>query len=291
MQEIEWMDRVRSTYAALRPSEQKVADFVLANPERCAKASIGELAEWVQVSQPTVIRFVQALGFDGYRHFKYCLARSQGAQGPAGHFEHLAGFDLKPWDRMEDLPLKVVKVAGGLLEETLRSISQEELKRAVHLLATARTIDIYGVENSRTPAEDLLTKLTFLGLNCRLHTDPYLQQISASHLGVADAVVAFSHSGCSMDTVKALKQARRSGAGTVLVSSQKQPLLARYADVFLRAGGSETVIYGNAIFSRIPDLAVVEMLYTGIILSDYERFSRNLDQSGAVIADRGYTKG
>lgn len=50
MQEIEWMDRVRSTYAALRPSEQKVADFVLANPERCAKASIGELAEWVQVS-------------------------------------------------------------------------------------------------------------------------------------------------------------------------------------------------------------------------------------------------
>ena len=94
-----------------------------------------------------------------------------------------------------------------------------------------------------------------------------------------------------MDTVKALKQARRSGAGTVLVSSQKQPLLARYADVFLRAGGSETVIYGNAIFSRIPDLAVVEMLYTGIILSDYERFSRNLDQSGAVIADRGYTKG
>ena len=86
MQEIEWMDRVRSTYAALRPSEQKVADFVLANPERCAKASIGELAEWVQVSQPTVIRFVQALGFDGYRHFKYCLARSQGAQGPAGHF-------------------------------------------------------------------------------------------------------------------------------------------------------------------------------------------------------------
>ena len=73
---------------------------------------------------------------------------------------------------MEDLPLKVVKVAGGLLEETLRSISQEELKRAVHLLATARTIDIYGVENSRTPAEDLLTKLTFLGLNCRLHTRP-----------------------------------------------------------------------------------------------------------------------
>ena len=36
------------------------------------------------------------------------------------------------------------------------------------------------------------------------------------------------------------------------------------------------------------DLAVVDLLYMGIIQSDYERFSRSLDKSGAVIADRGY---
>ena len=34
----------------------------------------------------------------------------------------------------------------------------------------------------------------------------------------------------------------------------------------------------------------VDMLYMGIILSDYERFSRNLDRSGQVIADRGYAQ-
>ena len=33
------------------------------------------------------------------------------------------------------------------------------------------------------------------------------------------------------------------------------------------------MIYGTAIFSRIPDLAVVDLLYMGIIQSDYERFS------------------
>ena len=43
------------------------------------------------------------------------------------------------------------------------------------------------------------------------------------------------------------------------------------------------------IRDRIPDLAVVDLLYTGIIQSDYERFSRNLDKSGMVIADRGYS--
>lgn len=130
-------------------------------------------------------------------------------------------------------------------------------------MATARTIDIYGVENSCTPASDLLTKLTYLGLCCRMHTDAYLQQIAAAHLGVADVAVAFSHSGCSMDTVKALRLARRAGANTIAVTSRKNPLLAKYADVCLYTGGEDTVIYGTAIFSRIPDLAVVDLLYMG----------------------------
>ena len=210
--DIQVLDRIRKTYASLRPSEQRVADYVLNHPETCTQQTISELADQVQVSQPTVVRFVQALGFGGFRNFKYCLLRdrSQGTEREA-YFDHLGGFDLKPWDQLEDLPLKEVRVSGGLLEAALKSLSPQELDRAVRMLATARTIDIYGVENSCTPAGDLLTKLTYLGLCCRMNTDAYLQQIGAAHLGVADVAVAFSHSGCSMDTVKALKLAQKAG--------------------------------------------------------------------------------
>ena len=193
---IQVLDRIRKTYASLRPSEQRVADYVLNHPETCTQQTISELADQVQVNQPTVVRFVQALGFGGFRNFKYCLLRDR-SQGT----EREAYFD---------------------------------------------------------------------------------------HLGVADVAVAFSHSGCSMDTVKALKLAQKVGAGTIAITSRKNPLLARYADVCLCTGGEEAVIYGTAIFSRIPDLAVVDLLYMGIIQSGYERFSRSLDKSGAVIADRGY---
>lgn len=287
--DIQVLDRVKSAYASLRPSERRVADCVLNDPEGCTQCTIAELAQRVQVSQPTVVRFVQALGFDGYRSFKYCLLRDGRGKTPqTPYFDHLGDFDLKPWDRLEDLPLKETRIAGGLLEEALKSLSTQALSRAVRMLATARTIDIYGVENSFTPAVDLLTKLTYLGLNCRMHTDAYLQQISAAHLGVADVAVAVSHSGCSIDTVKALKQARKTGAGTIAITSPQEPILAKYADVCLSTGGQSLSIYGTAIFSRIPDLAVVDLLYMGIIQSDYERFSRNLDKSGAVIADRGF---
>ena len=255
--DIQVLDRVKSAYATLRPSEQRVADQVLADPEKCTRCTIAELADQVQVSQPTVVRFVQALGFDGYRSFKYCLLRDRSGKSPKSpYFDHLGDFDLKPWDRLEDLPLKETRIAGRLLEDALKFLSADALSRAVRMLATARTIDIYGVENSVTPASDLLTKLTYLGLNCRMHTDTYLQQISAAHLGVADVAVAVSHSGCSIDTVKALKQARKAGAGTIAITSPKEPLLGKYADVCLSTGGRALSIYGSAIFSRIPDLAV-----------------------------------
>ena len=156
-QDIRVLDRVRGAYASLRPSEQRVADYVLKDPETCTRCTISELADQVQVSQPTVIRFVQALGFDGYRNFKYCLIRDRsGGAAREACFDHLGGFDLKPWDQLEDLPLKEVRVSGGLLEEALKSLSVQELDRAVRMLATARTIDIYGVENSCTPASALL---------------------------------------------------------------------------------------------------------------------------------------
>ena len=82
------------------------------------------------------------------------------------------------------------------LEETLKSVpTGGELERAARILAGAQFIDIYGVENSCAPASDLLTKLTYLGLPCRFHTDAYLQQIGAAHLRPGAAAIAFSPLG------------------------------------------------------------------------------------------------
>ena len=87
--DIQVLDRIRKTYASLRPSEQRVADYVLNHPETCTQQTISELADQVQVSQPTVVRFVQALGFGGFRNFKYCLLRdrSQGTEREAYYLD------------------------------------------------------------------------------------------------------------------------------------------------------------------------------------------------------------
>ncbi|PVV36402.1 MurR/RpiR family transcriptional regulator, partial [Bifidobacterium bifidum] len=110
----------------------------------------------------------------------------------------------------------------------------------------------------------------------------------AGHLTKDDTAIAFSHSGSSADTVKALQLAKSAGAHTIAVTNNTGTPLANWADVTLLTGRGDMAIYGNAIFSRVAHSITVDMLYMSVILSDYGRFSTELDRSGRIIADREF---
>ncbi|PWG62372.1 MurR/RpiR family transcriptional regulator [Bifidobacterium callitrichidarum] len=277
-------ERIDHVYPSLRPAERSVAQYIRDHIEEAADLTVGQMAEITHVSQPTVIRFARKLGFGGYRELRYVLRHPDAEHKVA--FNPLAGFDLNPWDSADDIPAKAVDSAKSLIDELYSALDGKAYRKAISLIAEARFIDIFGVENSLTPAMDLFTKLEYLGLACRLNTDAYLQQIGAGHLTHGDVAIAFSHSGSSADTVKALRLAKSRGVKTIAITNAVGAPLAGWADVVLLTGRDSHTIYGNAIFSRVADTALVDMLYMGVILSDYGRFSTALDESGRMIRDR-----
>lgn len=278
-------ERIDHVYPSLRPAERAVAQYVRDHLAETSELTVGQLAEVAHVSEPTVIRFSRKLGFGGYRELRYVLRHPQAERRTT--FDPLEGFDLNPWDKLDDVPGKAVNATKSLLDDLLASLDRKELHKAVSLIANARLIDIVGVENSLVPATDLFTKLSYLGLNCRLNTDAYMQQIGAGHLSENDVAVAFSHSGRSIDTIKALRLAKSRGVRTIVVTDSPDAPIGNWADVRLLAGRGERTIYGNAIFSRTAHIVMVDILYMSVILSDYGRFSTELDRSGRYIQDRG----
>ncbi|MGI6212013.1 MAG: MurR/RpiR family transcriptional regulator [Anaerovoracaceae bacterium] len=279
-----WKDRVLRAYSTLRPSEQKVAAFFLEHEDDAEKMNIREVAEAIGVSEPTVLRCVRGLGYKGFKDFKRKMNQDSDS---SESFEMMRNMHLRPWDRIEELPLREISTLREALDNVLKSVETETLATAADQIAGARVIDVYGVENSNAAAEDFVVKMTYLGLRCRYYKDPYLQLISAVHLEESDLAIAFSRSGCSIDTVKATMLAHRAGAQTIAVTGRRESVISHYADITLLAGLDEQFAYGNAIFSRVTDMTIVDLLYMSVILSDYDRFSKNLDRSGRVIADRG----
>ena len=280
--------KIQQIYAGLRPSEQKVADYILRYEGKASKLLMETLASETGVSQPTVIRFVKAAGYEGFKDFKYALVQEEAKeQSQDDEKIGLYGFPLSKKDRLEDIPGKIVTTSMEMLEETLKNISMKEYRRAVEAVLGAENIVIYSVENSVCTANDLLTKLTYLGLNCRIYEDYYLQNVSAVNLTKKDLAIGISYSGCSRHTVEMLALARKAGATTLAMTNFENSLISKYADILLCASNRQ-FFYGDTIFSRISQLALVDMIYAGVLNRDYDRFARKLNKTSAIVAKRAY---
>lgn len=280
--------KIQQIYAGLRPSEQKVADYILEYEGKASKLLMETLAQETGVSQPTVIRFVKAAGYEGFKDFKYALVQEEAKEQPEDSDKiSLYGFQLSKKDRLEDVPGKIVTTSIDMLEETLKNISMKEYKRAVEAVLGAENIVIYSVENSVCTANDLLTKLTYLGLNCRIYGDYYLRNVSAVNLTRKDLAIGISYSGCSRHTVEMLALAQKAGATTLALTNFENSLLAKYADIVLCASNRQ-FLYGDTIFSRITQLALVDMIYAGVLNRDYDRCSKKLNKTSSIVNKRAY---
>lgn len=184
----------------------------------------------------------------------------------------LYGCRLTREDRPADIPEKIVAAASRMM------------------LAQAEKIDIFSVENSNATAADLETKLLYLGLNCRRFVDSYHQRIAADSMKPGEAAIGITYSGCSKDTVDALRIARERGAVTIVMTNFRDSVISRYAD-HLICTSQEQHMYGDAIFSRTSQILVVDMLYLAIIATDYDRYLERLRRSEYIIRDKAYQSG
>lgn len=279
--------KIKSLYNTLRASEKKVADYVLKNSNDVSSMSLSQLSQAADVSDPTVMRFVKTIGFNGFSDFKLAIVKDSVRESTEDN-RLLVDLHICQNDRLEDIPSKMMGITIKALEDTLKLLDLDSYKKAVQLITTAKTIDIYGVGNSGSIANDMMNKLLRLGLNCRAFSDNHLQQISACHLTKDDVAIGISHSGSTKDTVDALRIAKMSGAATVALTNFKASYITQHADISFCTGDVETTFYSETMVSRISQLALVDAIYMGILLSDYDNLTKRLDMVNMLVSNKVY---
>ncbi len=280
--------KIREVYSELRKSEKKVADYILINKEKIGEMGLEEIARNSDVSTPTVIRFTKALGYEGLKEFKIELLKSAKIVDYNDHTDLLLDLHVNRDDKIEDIPAKIIGLTVKALEDTLKFLNYEEYEKAIKLIIEAKIIDIYGVGNSGSIGNDFMSKLLRIGLNCRAYSDNHFQQLCASHLGENDLAIAISHSGETKDTVDALRLAKKSGAKTLVLTNFKASIITEFADITLFTGDTEKTFYSETMSSRMAQLALVDMLYMGVLLSDYDKYTKRLDKVNNLALGRIY---
>ena len=276
---------METRYGDMRASEQKAADYVIQHFDEMPQMTLGGLAKKCNVSQPTVLRMIRAVGFTGFKEFRYAVITELARTEKEMQIAPLYGYSFKKEDHLEDIPGKIVTTTAKMMEENLKNFSMKTYRSVIEALQQARMIDIYSVENSNVTARDLLTKLLYLGLDCRYMDDVYHQRICAGNLTDQDVAIGISYSGCSVDTVENIRMAKKSGATTIVITNFKDSLISRYGD-FLICTSQEQIFYGDAIFSRTTQLVLVDMIYMGLLVSDDSRYEKSLDRSSKMVKDK-----
>lgn len=115
---------IESSFSSLRPSEQKAGQYVLDQEEDILGLSLADAARNAGVSQPTVIRFVKALGFSGYKEFQYELikdrARKEEKEGQTPDVRAMYGYRVTASDSVQDVPGRIIATTIQSLEDTLK---------------------------------------------------------------------------------------------------------------------------------------------------------------------------
>lgn len=250
---------IRTMRAELRKSDRKVADVVLMDPQRILKATVGETATLAEVSQPTVLRFAMAIGCKGFQDFKIRLAQSLAFGTPATHSV------LLDTDDPETVAEKIFEYTMTSLDWARSHLDRTALRKAIDILAQARTIEFFGFGASGIVARDAQQKFPLFGIPCGAQLDSHQQIMIASMMKQGDVAFVISNTGTTRSIIEIARIARANGAAVICLTGSESPLTS-CSDVALIVETLENTNMYTPTISRIAALVVIDILSTSVAM-------------------------
>jgi RpiR family carbohydrate utilization transcriptional regulator len=248
---------INNARTALRKSERKVADYVLAHPDEVIHMRIVDLAQEARVSEPTVVRFCRAIDCNGFQAFKLELAQYL-ANNP-----RVEQFSLNEKDSARDYTFKVFDALLDTLKRVRETIDTDAIEHAVSELAKARRVEFYGFGASSAVAIDAQHKLFRLQISSAAYSDPHIQAMSALSLSANDVVVAISQSGRTRALLEAMALAQQAGAHVIGLAPSGTPV-AQQCDIAIHIDVEEDSEHYTPLPSRLAYMAVIDILAVGV---------------------------
>ncbi|RKN85535.1 MurR/RpiR family transcriptional regulator [Paenibacillus ginsengarvi] len=277
---------IREQLPGLNPKEQALAAFIADHPQLVVRLSITELADQSQTSAATVSRFCKNFHAGGYSGLKMQLATELALQ-PAGDSYQ----DIVAGNTLESIVSAMEANHIRSISDTSRLLDPKLLEQAVAALHAAGQIDIYGVATSGVVAQDFYQKLVRIGKKATAFSDPHMQVTSASNLSDGDTAFAISYSGETPETIDALRCARERGATTVSLTKFGPNTLSALADIPLYTSSLEEGMRRGDMASRIAQLHVIDILFTGLISESFDDYVPKLELSYQMVKKYRKEKG
>ena len=236
-------------------ADQALADLTIYHPQSVIKMSSRELGKHCGVSEASVIRFVQKLGYEGLLEFREALqqellsSQTTASPGPI------------PQNTAAEVLLKVIFVCSQALQSLAAVLDVNELDRAAGLMQNAETIHFFAAGGSTRVAQHAVFKLMRMGYLAIASEEPFAQMAQASLVGSRSVAFAISYTGATKSVCEALAIASELGATTICLTNFAGTQITECSDVRLITGAPGGVLAANSAQARIAQFAALDTLF------------------------------
>lgn len=212
-----FLGAVRENLSRMPPTERRLAEFLLNFPGELASYNASELAKLANVSNATVSRFVQRLGYKSYEDARHHVRNEQST----GAAIYLSGTKE---DTVSDLVDVHFAQAGRNLTDTGKTMSITEIDEIADAILSARRVALFGFRTSQAFASYLHWQMLQVVDNSRLLPQPGQT--------LAEEIASFTEKDCVLyfglprrirNNDLILEHIRKSGAKLLYITDDKLP--------------------------------------------------------------------
>ena len=261
---------IEERFDGFSKGQKSIAQYILEHYEKAAFMTAAQLGNLAAVSESTVVRFADELGYAGYPALRRALREL--VHTNLTSFQRVEVADTIIGDK--DVLEQVLVSDAEKIRKTLDSIDRTAFNAAVDNIICAKRIYIIGVRSSATLAGFLHYNLQMVFDNLTLvqttSGNEMLEQIM--RVGAGEVVVAISFPRYSKRIIKAVEFAKSNGADVVALTDRVTSPIAKEADQLLTANSD----MASFVDSLVAPLSIINAIVAAVTRKKRDEITERL---------------
>jgi DNA-binding MurR/RpiR family transcriptional regulator len=248
-------------------SQKDVAQYIVDHLDEAAFQTAEELARRANTSSSTVVRFSQALGFEGFPELQQA-ARDEYRRRPPSGAETMAS--AGPLFSLDHTEFESVLAADHVnVEDTAHKLSRSDVEAAIDAIVTSEKVLIAGTDQMAFFASYLRHLLMLLDVRAEIVASPSQEALGRlSRIDDQTLVIGLSAGRPHPLITRTMKLARHRGAKTMAISDATLSEVARLARIRLYYSSNTPAF----VRSHTALLSIIQALAYGVYSRDAQQY-------------------
>ncbi|MFV0247132.1 MAG: MurR/RpiR family transcriptional regulator [Mycoplasmatales bacterium] len=247
-----------------------IARYLLDFEGDYSRLKIKTISEAVNVSNSTVSRFANNIGYGSYGELIFNLDQARKERDKDDNSD-VHDRDIEK--HMQDII--------STFEMTRNEISDDRINEVIGLIKSSDKINIFALGETNIVAQDLQLKLVRIGYNATAYQDIHTQHFTACNSTKNTLSIALTYSSTTKEVLKNLETAKNYGSNTVLIGNEKANQ-SDFVDTYLNVVATESIARVFSTTSRFAMLFMIDVLYHKLIQMDEEKYTAKLTKTRLI---------